>query len=156
MNRDNTELLLCIVDIWFVLSPPPTRGGIRTRESSIVKRHSAPKGRINPPVSPEIAALGAHQAPQTRVARINRVARSKLVRLVMYYTAVRLALIAGLAVIIMGINAILELEIPGVLALFGAVLLGFAISAIAFRSLRRRINEEVMVVDEKRRAMRTR
>ncbi len=120
MNRDNTELLLCIVDIWFVLSSPPTRGGIRTRESSIVKRQSAPKGRINPPVSPEIAALGAHQAPQTRVARINRVARSKLVRLVMYYTAVRLALIAGLAVIIMGINAILELEIPpGVLALFG-------------------------------------
>ncbi|WP_336882795.1 DUF4229 domain-containing protein [Rhodococcus globerulus] len=120
-----------------------------------MKRQSAPKGRPNPPVSPGIAALDAHKAPQTRLARINRVARSKLVRLMMYYTAARLALIAGLAVIIMGINAIFDLEIPGVLTLFGALLLGFAISAIMFRSLRRRINEEVMVVDEKRRAMRT-
>ncbi len=141
--------------MWFVRRPPPNRGGIRTRESSIVKRQSAPKGRPNPPVSPGIAALDAHKAPQTRLARINRVARSKLVRLMMYYTAARLALIAGLAVIIMGINAIFDLEIPGVLTLFGALLLGFAISAIMFRSLRRRINEEVMVVDEKRRAMRT-
>ncbi len=141
--------------MWFVCRPPPNRGGIRTRESSIVKRQSAPKGRPNSPVRPEIAEVDAHQTQQTRLARINRVARSKLVRLMLYYTAARLALIAGLAVIIMGINAIFDLEIPGVLALFGALLLGFAISAIIFRSLRRRINEEVMVVDEKRRAMRT-
>ena len=86
---------------------------------------------------------------------MTRIARSKLVRLMVYYTAARLALIAGLAVIVMGINAVFDLEIPGALSLFGALLLGFAISTIAFRSLRRRINDEVMVVDERRRASRT-
>ena len=44
---------------------------------------------------------------------MTRIARSKLVRLMVYYTAARLALIAGLAVIVMGINAVFDLEIPG-------------------------------------------
>ncbi|ORI15163.1 hypothetical protein BH686_03105 [Rhodococcus erythropolis] len=117
-----------------------------------MKRQSAPEGRPSSSARPEIPALDSHQASPTRLTRI---ARSKLVRLMVYYTAARLALIAGLAVIVMGINAVFDLEIPGALSLFGALLLGFAISAIAFRSLRRRINDEVMVVDEKRRASRT-
>ncbi|WP_054248160.1 DUF4229 domain-containing protein [Rhodococcus opacus] len=79
-----------------------------------------------------------------------------LIRLVLLYTAARLAVIAGLVAALIGIDAAFDLELPLVLSSMAALLLGVAISAVAFRSLRRRINREVLAVDERRRDARKR
>ncbi|KIQ18370.1 DUF4229 domain-containing protein [Rhodococcus sp. MEB064] len=78
-------------------------------------------------------------------------AKGKLARDLALYTAARLGLIAVVAAIIFfGANAI-GVEIPLLVAMVFALVVAFPLSLVLFKTLRRRVNEDIAAVDEKRR-----
>ena len=93
-----------------------------------------------PPGGPE---AGSGPPADTSVAR--------LIRLVLLYTGARLTVIAALVALLIGVDRVLGLVLPLMLSSMGALLAGVAISAVAFRSLRRRINQDVIAIDDRRR-----
>lgn len=97
-----------------------------------------------PPGGPE---AGAGPPADTSVAR--------LIRLVLLYTGARLTVIAALVALLIGVDRVLGLGLPLMLSSMGALLAGVAISAVAFRSMRRRINQDVIAIDDRRRRART-
>ncbi|MDX5962097.1 DUF4229 domain-containing protein [Rhodococcus opacus] len=75
----------------------------------------------------------------------------RLIRLVLLYTAARLTVIVALVALLIGVDRVFGLGLPLMLSSMGALLAGVAISAVAFRSLRRRINQDVIAIDDRRR-----
>ncbi|MBJ8347904.1 DUF4229 domain-containing protein [Antrihabitans sp. YC2-6] len=78
-------------------------------------------------------------------------AGSKLFRDLAIFTAARLLLVAAIAGIILGIGKIVDVEIPGLVALIFAIVIALPLSMVLFAGLRRRVNESIAAVDERRR-----
>lgn len=74
----------------------------------------------------------------------------RLPRLVFRYTAARLAVVAGCAGAAVAGARVLGLEVSLTWVLIVGVLAGMAVSLVALRRLRTRINEEIRIVDGQR------
>lgn len=77
-----------------------------------------------------------------------------LVRDVALYSLARLALVVVLAVVILYIPQAFGVEIPLLVAALFAVLIALPLSLVLFAPLRRRVNEGIASVDERRRTTR--
>lgn len=77
-----------------------------------------------------------------------------LVRDVALYSVARLALVVVLALLILYVPRAFGVEIPLLIAALFAVLIALPLSLVLFASLRRRVNESIAAVDERRRAAR--
>lgn len=80
--------------------------------------------------------------------------KSRLVRSLAAYTFARLALVLGLAVIILYAPRIVGVEIPLIVAAVFAVLISMPLSLLLFKNLRTRVNTDIADVDERRRTAR--
>ncbi|MBM7459795.1 DUF4229 domain-containing protein [Rhodococcus coprophilus] len=74
-----------------------------------------------------------------------------LVRDVALYSLARLGLVAVLALVILYVPRAFGVEIPLLVAVLFAVLIALPLSLVLFKSLRRRVNEGIAAVDERRR-----
>lgn len=74
-----------------------------------------------------------------------------LVRDVALYSLARLGLVVVLALVILYIPRAFGVEIPLLVAALFAVLIALPLSLVLFKSLRRRVNEGIAAVDERRR-----
>ncbi|MCK0090089.1 DUF4229 domain-containing protein [Rhodococcus sp. F64268] len=77
-----------------------------------------------------------------------------LVRDVALYSLARLALVVVLAVVILYVPQAFGVEIPLLVAALFAVLIALPLSLVLFAPLRRRVNEGIASVDERRRTTR--
>nr|WP_240963259.1 DUF4229 domain-containing protein [Antrihabitans stalactiti] len=67
------------------------------------------------------------------------------------YTVARLALVAALAAAIVFGAKLAGVEVPIMVALIFALLIALPLSLVLFSKLRRRLNEDIAIVDERRR-----
>lgn len=74
-----------------------------------------------------------------------------LVRDVALYSLARLGLVVVLALVILYVPRVFGVEIPFLVAALFAVLIALPLSLVLFKSLRRRVNEGIAAVDERRR-----
>jgi hypothetical protein len=86
-------------------------------------------------------------APRQR----NAGAGSRLARNLALYTLARLGLVVVLAAVIIGIARLVSVDIPLVVAALFALLIAMPLSLTLFKKLRTRVNEDIAIVDEKRR-----
>nr|WP_240959931.1 DUF4229 domain-containing protein [Rhodococcus sp. HNM0563] len=77
-----------------------------------------------------------------------------MVRDVALYSLARLALVVVLAVVILYVPQAFGVEIPLLVAALFAVLIALPLSLVLFAPLRRRVNEGIASVDERRRTTR--
>jgi hypothetical protein len=75
----------------------------------------------------------------------------RLARNLALYTLARLGLVIVLAAVILGVGALVDIEIPLLVALIFAVVIALPLSLVLFKKLRIRVNESIADVDEKRR-----
>ncbi|TSD95154.1 DUF4229 domain-containing protein [Skermania sp. ID1734] len=75
----------------------------------------------------------------------------RLARLLIVYTIFRLALVAALAAIILFGAKLFGVDVPLLVALIFGLVIAMPISLLLFRSLRRQVNENIALVDERRR-----
>ena len=78
-------------------------------------------------------------------------AGGKLARDLALYTVARLGLVAVIAAVIYGGGKVAGIEIPILVILIFAILIALPLSLVLFASLRRRVNESIAAVDERRR-----
>ncbi|MBY6705877.1 DUF4229 domain-containing protein [Rhodococcus sp. BP-241] len=78
-------------------------------------------------------------------------AKGRLVRDLGLYTAARLGLIAVVAAVIYFGAALAGVTVPLLIAMVFALVVAFPLSLVLFKGLRRRVNEDIAAVDEKRR-----
>ena len=78
-------------------------------------------------------------------------ASHRLARDLALYTVARLALVAVIAVAIVFGAKLAGVEVPILVALIFALLIALPLSLVLFAKLRRRVNEDIAVVDERRR-----
>ncbi|WP_227997220.1 DUF4229 domain-containing protein [Nocardia australiensis] len=86
-------------------------------------------------------------APGQQPARVGR----RLARNLALYSLARLALVVVLTVVIIAIARLVSVDIPLVVAALFALLLAMPLSLTLFKKLRTRVNQDIAVVDEKRR-----
>nr|WP_040798859.1 DUF4229 domain-containing protein [Nocardia higoensis] len=79
-----------------------------------------------------------------------RVGRSLAVNLGLY-TLARLALVAVITAIILGVAALVDVQVPLVVAVLFALLIAMPLSLTVFKGLRARVNADIAAVDAKRR-----
>lgn len=77
-----------------------------------------------------------------------------LVRDVALYSLARLALVVVLAALILYVPRAFGVDIPLLVAALFAVLIALPVSLVVFAPLRRRVNEGIAAVDERRRLAR--
>ncbi|MEE2034802.1 DUF4229 domain-containing protein [Rhodococcus sp. CC-R104] len=77
-----------------------------------------------------------------------------MARDVALYSLARLALVVVLAVVIIFVPRLFGVDIPLLIAALFAVLIALPLSLVLFAPLRRRVNEGIATVDERRRAAR--
>ncbi|MFH5210131.1 DUF4229 domain-containing protein [Antrihabitans sp. NCIMB 15449] len=78
----------------------------------------------------------------------------RAIRWAALYAFARIALVAMTFGVFAGLNSIFGRQLPLALLLVAAVAAGVAISAVALRRLRRRVNSEITRVDDQRRERR--
>jgi hypothetical protein len=78
-------------------------------------------------------------------------ASRRLVRDLALYTVARLGLVALIAAAIVFGAKMAGVEVPILVALIFALLIALPLSLVLFSKLRRRVNEDIAVVDERRR-----
>ncbi|AYA23566.1 MULTISPECIES: DUF4229 domain-containing protein [Rhodococcus] len=83
-----------------------------------------------------------------------RAGTGSLIRDVALYSAARLALVVALTLLILYVPRAFGVEIPLLVAALFAVLIALPVSLVLFASLRRRVNEGIAAVDERRRTER--
>lgn len=74
----------------------------------------------------------------------------RLSRLIFLYTAARLAIVAGCAAAAVAGVRLFELDVSLTWMLVVGVLVGMAVTLVALRRLRTRINDEIRIVDDQR------
>lgn len=77
-----------------------------------------------------------------------------LVRDIVLYSLARLALVVVLAAVVLYLPRVFGVEIPLLVAALFAVLIALPLSLVLFAPLRRRVNEGIAAVDERRRLAR--
>ncbi len=75
----------------------------------------------------------------------------RLARDLALYTLARLGLVVVLAAVIFGGGKLFSVEIPLLVVLIFALVIALPLSLVLFAKLRRRVNEAISAVDEKRR-----
>jgi len=75
----------------------------------------------------------------------------RLARDLALYTVARLALLALIAALIVGIGRLAMIDVPLLVALLFALVIALPLSYVLFRKLRVRVNEDIAAVDAKRR-----
>ena len=74
-----------------------------------------------------------------------------LLRIVAVYSVLRLGIVVLLAFAIFGVAKLIGIPLPLIVAALFAVVVQLPLSMVVFKSIRRRLNEEIAVVDEHRR-----
>ena len=77
-------------------------------------------------------------------------AKGRLTRNVLVYNAARLALVCVAAGVIVVVDALTGLDVPGLLVLLIALASSLPLSAFTLRTLRRAINADIQAVDRER------
>lgn len=77
-----------------------------------------------------------------------------MIRDVALYSVARLGLVVALTLLILYVPRVFGVEIPLLVAALFAVLIALPVSLVLFASLRRRVNEGIAAVDERRRTER--
>ncbi|NUS42893.1 MAG: DUF4229 domain-containing protein [Mycobacteriaceae bacterium] len=75
-----------------------------------------------------------------------------LARDVVLYTAARLALVAALAALIVGVGRLVSVQVPLLVALLFALIIALPLAMVLFKGLRARVSGGIATVDERRRA----
>lgn len=78
-------------------------------------------------------------------------AGKRLVRNLALYTLARLGLVVLIAGAIIGVAALIGVEVPIIVAALFALLVAMPLSLTLFKSLRTKVNEDIAVVDARRR-----
>ncbi|MFF2557779.1 DUF4229 domain-containing protein [Nocardia sp. NPDC058058] len=68
------------------------------------------------------------------------------------YTVARLGLVVVIAAIILGVAAIVKVDIPLIVAALFALLIAMPLSLLLFKKLRTQVNKDIAEVDAKRRS----
>ncbi|MEV6070543.1 DUF4229 domain-containing protein [Nocardia sp. NPDC052001] len=68
------------------------------------------------------------------------------------YTVARLGLVVVIAAIILGMAAIVKVDIPLIVAALFALLIAMPLSLLLFKKLRTQVNKDIAAVDAKRRS----
>ncbi|MFB7722004.1 MULTISPECIES: DUF4229 domain-containing protein [unclassified Nocardia] len=68
------------------------------------------------------------------------------------YTVARLGLVVVIAAIILGVAAIVKVDIPLIVAALFALLIAMPLSLLLFKKLRTQVNKDIAAVDAKRRS----
>ncbi|MFI9510633.1 DUF4229 domain-containing protein [Nocardia sp. NPDC052566] len=89
--------------------------------------------------------------PDGAPTRPNASAGKRLAGNLALYTLARLALVAAITAAIVGVARLVSVEIPLVVAILFALIIAMPLSLTLFKKLRTRVNEDIAVVDEKRR-----
>lgn len=79
-------------------------------------------------------------------------ARKKLARDVALFSAARLGLVAVIAAAVVGLSALVNAQVPLVVAFLIALVAALPLSLVLFGTLRRRVNEGIVVVGARRRS----
>ncbi|MEU8896628.1 DUF4229 domain-containing protein [Nocardia sp. NPDC048505] len=90
--------------------------------------------------------------PDPASAQQSPKANRRLVRNLALYTLARLLLVAALTAVIVLLAKVVGVEIPIVVAALFALIIAMPLSLTLFKKLRTRVNEDIAVVDAKRRA----
>lgn len=96
-------------------------------------------------------ASGSAPAPNTPAADTHASAGSVAIAVAMY-TVARLALVVVVAAIILGIGALVGVEVPLLVAAVFGVLIALPLGLVLFKKLRLRVNSQIAAVDNARRA----
>jgi hypothetical protein len=75
----------------------------------------------------------------------------RLARNLALYTLARLGLVVVIAAVIVGVAHLVSVDIPLIVAALFALIIAMPLSLTLFKKLRTRVNEDIAVVDEKRR-----
>ncbi|WP_336084234.1 DUF4229 domain-containing protein [Nocardia sp. SSK8] len=78
-------------------------------------------------------------------------AGKRLFRNLALYTLARLGLVVVIAAIIIGVAALIGVDIPIIVAALFALLVAMPLSLTLFKSLRTKVNEDIAIVDARRR-----
>ncbi|WP_280347632.1 DUF4229 domain-containing protein [Nocardia neocaledoniensis] len=78
-------------------------------------------------------------------------AGKRLVRNLALYTLARLGLVVLIAAAIMGVAYLIGIEVPIIVAALFALLVAMPLSLTLFKKLRTRVNEDIAIVDARRR-----
>ncbi|MEU7142537.1 DUF4229 domain-containing protein [Nocardia sp. NPDC046473] len=78
-------------------------------------------------------------------------AGQRLARNLGLYTVARLALVVVITLLIVGLARLVKVDIPLVVAALFALIIAMPLSLMLFKRLRVRVNEDIAVVDERRR-----
>ncbi|WP_040792733.1 DUF4229 domain-containing protein [Nocardia paucivorans] len=97
----------------------------------------------NDPTRPEDADAAAPK-PGASVGR-------RLARNLALYTLARLVLVAVVAAVIVVAARAVSVQVPLVVAVLFAIVIAMPLSLVLFKGLRARVNEDIAVVDERRR-----
>ena len=95
-----------------------------------------------------------HPRSDGATAAGRRTGTGSLIRDVALYSVARLALVVVLTLLILYLPRVFGVEIPFLVAALFAVLIALPVSLVLFSSLRRRVNEGIAAVDERRRTER--
>ncbi|MET8876651.1 DUF4229 domain-containing protein [Nocardia sp. NPDC004278] len=76
---------------------------------------------------------------------------ARLARNLVLYTLARLGLVVVITAVIIGIARLVSVEIPMVVAALFALIIAMPLSLTVFKRLRARVNEDIAIVDAKRR-----
>lgn len=78
-------------------------------------------------------------------------AGKRLVRNLALYTLARLGLVVVIAAVIIGVAALIGVQVPIIVAALFALLVAMPLSLTLFKSLRTKVNEDIALVDARRR-----
>ncbi|WP_446225469.1 DUF4229 domain-containing protein [Nocardia sp. IBHARD005] len=78
-------------------------------------------------------------------------AGKRLVRNLALYTLARLGLVVAIAALIVGIAKLVGVDVPVIVAALFALLVAMPLSLTLFKKLRVKVNEDIAVVDSRRR-----
>ena len=78
-------------------------------------------------------------------------AGKRLARNVALYTLARIGLVVVIAAAIVGVAKLIGVEVPIIVAALFALIVAMPLSLTLFKKLRVRVNEDIAVVDERRR-----
>lgn len=78
-------------------------------------------------------------------------AGKRLARNLALYTLARLGLVVVIAALIVGVAKLIGVEVPIIVAALFALIVAMPLSLTLFKKLRMKVNEDIAVVDERRR-----
>jgi len=101
--------------------------------------------------SPTLGAVSDATRPDGASAQQTSDAGKRLAKNLALYTVARLALVVVLTAAIILVARLVRVEVPVIVAALFALIIAMPLSLTLFKKLRAKVNEDIAVVDEKRR-----